>query len=95
MEGGANVLIEAVMSGVPVIASRISGSVGMLGQDYLGYFEVGQALDLAKLIARCRDDSNFLALLKAQCEKRAKLFEPALEKSKVNALADELIRFHC
>ena len=31
MEGGANVVCEALRIGVPVIASRISGNVGLLG----------------------------------------------------------------
>jgi hypothetical protein len=32
MEGGANVIIEAVTSGVPVLASDIVGNRGMLGE---------------------------------------------------------------
>ena len=43
MEGGANVVVEAVTSGTPVLASRISGNLGMLGHDYAGYFDVGDA----------------------------------------------------
>jgi len=38
MEGGANVVSEAVVAGVPVIASDIPGSVGLLGEDYPGYY---------------------------------------------------------
>ena len=34
MEGGANVISEAIVNGVPVIASRISGSIGLLGAEY-------------------------------------------------------------
>ena len=30
-EGGANIISEAVAAGVPVLASRIDGSVGLLG----------------------------------------------------------------
>ena len=37
MEGGANVVCEALRIGVPVIASRISGNVGLLGADYPQY----------------------------------------------------------
>jgi len=33
VEGGANVVIEAARSAVPVIASRIDGNVGLLGAD--------------------------------------------------------------
>jgi glycosyltransferase involved in cell wall biosynthesis len=52
MEGGANVIIEAVTSGVPVLASDIGGNRGMLGADYAGYFPVGDAAALARLIDR-------------------------------------------
>ena len=53
MEGGANVIIEAVTSGVPVLASHIEGNVGMLGADYAGYFPPGDAAALARLVDRC------------------------------------------
>ena len=39
-EGGANVLSEALAFGVPIVASRIAGSMGLLGEDYPGYFPV-------------------------------------------------------
>lgn len=87
MEGGANVLIEAVMSNVPVLASRIGGSVGMLGADYPGYFPVGDDSALAQLIARCCDDPTFTDSLRSHCAARAPLFEPAREAANVNALA--------
>src|SRR5687768_15716104 len=38
MEGGANVVCEALRIGVPVFASRISGNIGLLGTGYGGYF---------------------------------------------------------
>ena len=46
MEGGAHVIMEAVRSGTPVLASRVAGNVGMLGADYEGYFEHGQPGEL-------------------------------------------------
>jgi hypothetical protein len=52
MEGGANVIIEAVCAGVPVLASDIGGNRGMLGDDYAGYFPPGDAAALAQLIDR-------------------------------------------
>ena len=91
MEGGANVLIEAVTSGVPVLGSRIPGSVGMLGADYGGWFEVGDEAGLARLIARCQDDPAFLESLKAQCARRAPLFAPARERAAVRGLAHNLL----
>jgi len=42
LEGGANAVLEAVTMGVPVLASRIEGNVGLLGEDYPGYFEEGE-----------------------------------------------------
>ena len=83
MEGGAHVILEAVQSGTPVLASRISGNVGMLGADYFGYFEVGDAPGLAALVQRCGTEPAFLALLQSQCVQRAELFEPSVEKSLV------------
>ncbi|MBW8896896.1 MAG: TIGR04348 family glycosyltransferase, partial [Massilia sp.] len=52
MEGGANVIIEAVTSGVPVLASCVSGNIGMLGEDYTGYFAPADAAGLARLVER-------------------------------------------
>jgi putative glycosyltransferase (TIGR04348 family) len=64
MEGGANVISEAVAIGVPVLASKISGNTGMLGGRYRGYFEVGNEKALAGLIERCRRDAAFYAGLR-------------------------------
>ena len=50
MEGGAHVILEAVQSGTPVLASRIDGNVGMLGRDYAGYFALGDDAALAELL---------------------------------------------
>lgn len=80
MEGGANVVVEAVTAGTAVLASRISGNVGMLGSDYAGYFEAGDADALARLVARVHDDRAFLALLGSQCRARAPLFAPEAER---------------
>jgi putative glycosyltransferase (TIGR04348 family) len=83
MEGGAHVILEAVQSGTPVLASRISGNIGMLGADYGGYFDVGHAAGLAELVNRCAVQPAFWTHLQIQCEQRAKLFEPAIEKNHV------------
>jgi len=83
MEGGANVVIEAVTAGVPVLASRISGNIGMLGLDYEGYFPVGDDAALAALLERASREARFLARLRAQCARRATLFSPARERREV------------
>ena len=91
MEGGANVIVEAVTAGTPVIASRVSGNVGMLGEDYPGYFEAGDAAGLAKLLlAACREPA-FLAALGAACARRKALFDPRAEKRAVNGLVAEML----
>ncbi|MCB2020978.1 MAG: TIGR04348 family glycosyltransferase [Burkholderiaceae bacterium] len=80
MEGGAQVVIEAVVSATPVIASRIDGNVGLLGADYRGYFDWGDAEGLATLLERLRDAPAMLAALTAQCALRAALFSPEAER---------------
>ena len=85
LEGGAHVIMEAVRSGTPVLASRIPGNVGMLGADYAGYFEHGDARRAGRPAAACRDGPGPycddparapLARLRAQCALRASLFAP-------------------
>jgi putative glycosyltransferase (TIGR04348 family) len=80
MEGGAHVIMEAVCSGVPVIASRIPGNMGMLGEDYAGLFPVGDAKALADMLIRFRHDATFEQLLKKQCALRAPLFSAEHER---------------
>jgi len=80
-EGGANVISEAVTAGVPVLATRIDGSVGLLGRDYPGYFPVGDTEALARLLNRIEIDAAFLERLQRAIARRAHLFRPALEKA--------------
>ncbi|MDO9093878.1 MAG: selenoneine biosynthesis selenosugar synthase SenB [Rubrivivax sp.] len=91
MEGGAQVVIEAITSGTPVLASRIDGNLGLLGADYGGSFDVGDSAALAALLQRCRDDAAMLPALQAQCDLRAALFSPAHERQTLlNLLAPQL-----
>jgi putative glycosyltransferase (TIGR04348 family) len=90
IEGGAHVVMEAVLSGTPVLASRIPGNVGMLGEDYAGYFEAGNAQALADLLRRCRHESGWLAQLQAQCALRAPLFAPQAEAAALHQLVQDL-----
>jgi putative glycosyltransferase (TIGR04348 family) len=79
MEGGANVISESLVAGVPVIASEIAGSIGLLGRDYPGYFPVRDTAALAALLHRAETDPEFLAELRRRCAARAALFDPARE----------------
>lgn len=89
MEGGANVVVEAITAGTAVVASRISGNVGMLGPDYPGYFATDDGASLAATLRRCRDTPAFLADLETRCARRAPLFTPAAERQ---ALLDVIDR---
>jgi putative glycosyltransferase (TIGR04348 family) len=91
MEGGAHVVIEAVTSGTPVIASQIDGNLGLLGRDYTGVFPAGDAAALASLLTRARDEPAMLIALQAQCAQRAPLFRPGQERASLLALLGELL----
>lgn len=88
MEGGANVLIEAVTSGVPVLGSDIPGNRGMLGADYPGWFPVGDAERLAQLIMAAVRDPHYYADLSRRCAERVSLFSPARECAAVCSLLE-------
>jgi putative glycosyltransferase (TIGR04348 family) len=94
MEGGAHVVMEAVMSGTPVLASRIDGNVGMLGADYAGYFDCGDAGQLANALIACREGQNQpfskLAQLARQCSFREKLFDPLAEQAALLSIFAEI-----
>jgi putative glycosyltransferase (TIGR04348 family) len=91
MEGGANVIIEAVTSGVPVLASDISGNRGMLGEDYAGFFAPGDAAALGRLLDRIALDPRFHAKLLRQCAARRRLFAPGRERAALLDLVDNLL----
>jgi glycosyltransferase involved in cell wall biosynthesis len=91
MEGGAHVVIEAVRSGTPVIASRIDGNLGLLGQAYDGCFAPGDAAGLATLLQQARGDADMLPHLQAQCAARAPLFAPEAEAATLHQLLAGLL----
>ncbi len=87
MEGGAQAVIEAIRSGTPVIASRIDGNVGLLGDDYPGYFPVGNVAACARLLQRAARDQSFYARLMQATSRRAARFAPDKERNAVLRLA--------
>ena len=87
MEGGANVVCEAAAIGVPVLASRIPGNIGMLGVSYPGYYPLGDERRLAALIRRAASDPAFYRSLARGVAGRAPLFRP---RSEASALARAL-----
>jgi len=80
MEGGAHVVMEAVTSGTPVLASRVDGNVGLLGAAYPGYFDWGDAQGLAAWLLRLRDDTAMLDGLRELTRQRAPLFAAQREQ---------------
>lgn len=91
MEGGAHVVIEAIASGTPVLASRIDGNLGLLGDDYAGTFEPDDAAGLACLLQRLVDEPDMLPMLRRQCELRRPLFESARERAGLHGLVAGLL----
>ena len=91
MEGGANVVSEALASGVPVVASDISGNVGMLGENYPGYYPVGDEEALSRLLYRAETDRAFYETLEAGCEARRHLVLPEREKAVLGRVVEEVL----
>jgi putative glycosyltransferase (TIGR04348 family) len=91
MEGGANVISEAIVDGVPVIASRIDGSVGLLGRDHPTFFPVGHTESLSSLLSRCEQDAAFYQEQKIRCLELQPLFSPERELDAWRHLIEEVI----
>lgn len=66
LEGGAHAVLEAMTMGVPVLASRIEGNVGLLGDDYPGYFEEGKLDEALQAIVDKRVDLEDWASLASE-----------------------------
>jgi putative glycosyltransferase (TIGR04348 family) len=80
LEGGANVISEALAADVPILSTKISGSIGLLGANYQGYFNVGDTEQLAALLLRCESDTAFYRRLRHHCRRRSALVTPAHER---------------
>jgi hypothetical protein len=101
MEGGAHVLMEAVRAGTPVLASRVDGNIGMMGEDYAGYFDWNEAGQLVDLLRRSRAawvsasaegvDAALYGHLAGQCQARSALFAPVFERATLLDLVTRLL----
>jgi len=92
LEGGANVVSEALAACVPVVSSRIAGSIGLLGQDYPGYFPVGDTQALRELLLRTESDAAFYRDLRQRCASLKSLVDPARERKSWESILAELGR---
>ncbi|WP_089796346.1 selenoneine biosynthesis selenosugar synthase SenB [Halomonas korlensis] len=81
MEGGANVVSEACVAGLPVLASDIAGNRGLLGEDYAGYFAVADTQALREGLLRAEAEPAFVEGLRRQVQARAPLFHPDAERA--------------
>jgi glycosyltransferase involved in cell wall biosynthesis len=91
MEGSCNSMCEALVLGTPVIASRISGLIGTLGEDYPGYFSVGDEHELADQLRRAETDRAFYYDLQERCGEAARLLTPEREVRAWSDLLTELM----
>jgi putative glycosyltransferase (TIGR04348 family) len=90
MEGGANVISEAVVDGTPVVASCIAGSIGLLGADYPGLYPFGDTASLRRLLLQVERDHGFYHDLASRCAKLTPLFCPSRERTAWRQLLSEL-----
>jgi glycosyltransferase involved in cell wall biosynthesis len=89
LEGGANIVSEALAAKVPVIASEIPGNVGMLGKDYPGYYKASDEQALAQLLHHVETDEKFYETLKGRCDARRCLVLPEREQAALKSLVKE------
>ena len=91
MEGGANVVSEALANSVPVVASNVSGNIGMLGKNYPGYYELENERDLARVLARVEGDPIYLPTLKRLCHMRKPLVRYEAERRALRRVVAEVL----
>ena len=78
-EGGANVISEAIVAGVPIIASNIPGNSGLLGHNYPGLYPVRNEKALSILLQKAETNPDFLSQLHQACYKLKPRFTPERE----------------
>jgi glycosyltransferase involved in cell wall biosynthesis len=84
-EGFGLVLLEAIASGVPIVAARNSAIPEVLGSDYEGLFETGNSEELAKLIEQSLN-SEQNQRMKNQMANRINTFLPGIMRTKIDGL---------
>ena len=89
-EGGANVISEAVVAGVPIIASDIDGNIGLLGRRYSGYYPVGDEMALRDRLLAAENAPKYLETLTRQCLALRNKFTPEAEQERWRKLIAKL-----
>jgi putative glycosyltransferase (TIGR04348 family) len=90
MEGGANVISEAAVGGLPVLASRIPGNMGLLGQNYTGLFAAGDTEALTKMLLKAENEKKYLGGLQKHMRMIAPRFKPSRERNAWKSLLNDL-----
>lgn len=81
LEGGANVVSEAIAQGVAVIGTDIGGNRGLLGNDHPGLVPVGDAEALSALINSLEQNPDQLAELTQRSKDRQWMTAPSHEQA--------------
>ena len=89
-EGGANVISEAVVAGVPILASEIEGNIGLLGNTYSGYYPMGDTNALQYLMLKAEASQEFVTKLEVQCQALSSKFTIEKEKDSWHELIAKL-----
>jgi putative glycosyltransferase (TIGR04348 family) len=89
-EGGPSAVSEALACDVPIVSTRTSGVVGLLGEDYPGLFDVGDSAALARLLHTCETKTSFRDKLRCACEQKRPLISPDYEQATWRKLLLEL-----
>lgn len=74
-EGFGLIYLEAIQSGITVLSSSNAAAIEVLGSDYPGFFNPGDAEMLSMLIEKC-NDNNFRQELQSKAKNRLQQFRP-------------------
>lgn len=85
-EGASNAVVEALASGIPVLASRVPGNLGLLGSDHPGLFPPGDAQALAQTLTRFARDAAYRSALELASQALAPRHQPERELDAWRAL---------
>ena len=80
MEGGANALVESITLHVPSLCTRILGAIGILGDDYPGFFPVGDTRALSAAIHRAELDPEYRESLRSWGDRIRPRLHPERER---------------
>ena len=89
-EGGPAVLSESIVNDVPIIAHKIVATCGLLGDDYPGFYRNADRQELADLMFKAEQDSDFLKLLSDRGDNLKERFSESTESKAIENLITRL-----